>query len=269
MICLTAGRFFGETVITRRFGAFTITYSRYRPGERLPRHCHEHAYLYVMLGGGISERALRRDNVCTRGWVVYNEAGEAHQDQVLERGAEGLNIEVDAAWLATLRETRALHEAVCYRHVGPAITAVGGLQVAMQSTDLLQQLRVEEAVTQLINSLCGTPESRRRLPPAWLSRIEELIRSRPCSQLFLQELAAAAGVHPAHLCREFRRAFGCTMSQYLVRWRADAALQKLMRSEAPLTTVAAATGFADQAHLTRTIRSQFGTTPGGLRRRQS
>jgi AraC family transcriptional regulator len=265
MIRLGAGKFFGETLSTRRFGPFAITASRYRAGELLPRHCHEQAYLYVMLAGGIAERALYRENLCTRGWLIYNEAGEAHQDQVLDQGALGLNIEMSAGWLVCLSETGSAREPVLYQHAGPAVTAVGTLQLAMSWHDCLQVLGVEEAVVRLIDSL-QRPGQHRRRPPRWLGMAEELIRSRYFLGLCLDEIAEVAGVHPAHLCREFRRRFGCTMTQYAVRLRADRALQEVIRSDTPLATVAAQLGFADQAHLTRTIREHFGTTPGRLRR---
>ncbi len=35
----------------------------------------------------------------------------------------------------------------------------------------------------------------------------------------------------------------------------------LLRSDAPLTSIAAETGFADQAHFTRVFRKAVGTTP--------
>jgi AraC family transcriptional regulator len=35
----------------------------------------------------------------------------------------------------------------------------------------------------------------------------------------------------------------------------------------PLKAIAAATGFADQAHMTRTLRARLGVTPGQLRER--
>jgi AraC family transcriptional regulator len=264
MICLQSGQYFGNAVSTRRCGPLSITLSCYGAGTRLPPHCHQQAYLFVMLGGAFSERSLRRDTLCTRGWLIFNEAREAHEDQVLERGAEGLNIELPAAWLARLREARGPREPVVYRHAGPAITAVGALHGALRSRDGLFRLGVEEAVTRLLDSLGRFARSAGR-SQARLFRVEELIRTRHPRQLALDALAAEAGVHPAHLCREFRRACGCTMTQYAARLRADAALAEVLRTDSPLATVAARTGFADQAHLTRAIRAYFGTTPGRLR----
>src|SRR3954452_24271216 len=103
MIRLQPGKYFGQNVGTRSFGAFSITATRYRPGERLPRHCHQQPYLFVTLSGGMRESALRRDHFCTRGWIVYNEAGESHDDEILDSGAEGLNVELPPDWLERSR----------------------------------------------------------------------------------------------------------------------------------------------------------------------
>jgi AraC family transcriptional regulator len=268
MICLTTGKFFGDTVSTGRFGPFAITTSSYGAGNRLPRHYHSQAYLFVVLSGGIREETLRRATDCTRGWLVCNMAAEAHQDEILDRGALGLNVEISTQWLARFREAYRLREPVFYQHAGPAVAAVGALDLALCTRDSLQRLGVEEAVVRLLESVCGSAAGIRRRP-RWLGKAEELIRRQPSFDLTLTEIAEAAGVHPAHACREFRHALGCTMTQYAARLRADKALVDVLRSDAPLAAIAAGNGFSDQAHLTRAIRNHFGTTPGKIRRERA
>jgi transcriptional regulator GlxA family with amidase domain len=55
------------------------------------------------------------------------------------------------------------------------------------------------------------------------------------------------------------------MTQYAARLRSDDAFQQLTGSAQPLAAVAARAGFADQAHLTRTMREHFRTTPSRIR----
>jgi AraC family transcriptional regulator len=265
MLRLGPGEYFGRIISQQSIGPLAITRTRYCPGDLLPRHCHEQPYLFVMLAGAMKETALRRDNFCTRGWLVYNDAGEPHCDEVLDRGAEGLNIELPPEWLTKHRFGRRSGEPFCYRHAGPAITAVGIIQLALQSADSLRNLAVEESVVGLLESICQPVVSRSRSAD-WLDRTERVIRANYRASLRLDTIANEVGVHPAHLCREFRRKFGCTMTHYAARLRSDDALSRLLGSTAPLATIAAQTGFADQAHLTRSIRRFFGTTPGKLRR---
>jgi AraC family transcriptional regulator len=268
MVRLAPGEYFGQTVGRDSFGPLRITATRYRAGEVLPPHCHEQPYLFVSLAGAFRERASRRDHLCTRGWLIFNEAGEPHRDEVLERGAEGLNVELPPDWLPTSRHGPGGCEPFVYRFAGPAVTAVGALQLAMRVRDCLRAFGVQEAVTCLLDSL-RRPAPGRGRAPGWLDRAEQAVRELYRDGLCLRTVAAAAGVHPAHLCREFRRKFGCTMTQYAARLRGDDAFARLIGSTAPLATVAAHAGFADQAHLTRTIRRLFGTTPARLRRERA
>jgi AraC family transcriptional regulator len=80
-------------------------------------------------------------------------------------------------------------------------------------------------------------------------------------------IAAAAGVHPVHLARVFRSAWGQSPAD-LLRWRrAEKALQMLANTRWSAAEIAAAAGFVDQSHLSRTLKTLFGVTPGECRRR--
>ena len=82
------------------------------------------------------------------------------------------------------------------------------------------------------------------------------------------DLARRVGCSPHHLSRVFRRLTGRTISQYRTELRVTHALDRLGGQDpdaGTLARIAAETGFADHAHLTRTIRRMIGTTPRTLR----
>lgn len=79
------------------------------------------------------------------------------------------------------------------------------------------------------------------------------------------ELATMLGVSPHHLSRLFRSATGTTIARHRMRLRARAALERLAEGERDLAQLAADTGFADQSHLCRVMRSETGLTPSVLR----
>jgi AraC-like DNA-binding protein len=81
----------------------------------------------------------------------------------------------------------------------------------------------------------------------------------------LPELARRLAVSPYHLSRVFHRVCGVTLSRYRIRLRTDAALERLSAGEPGLAALAADLGFADQAHLTRTLRAETGLAPGQVR----
>lgn len=82
----------------------------------------------------------------------------------------------------------------------------------------------------------------------------------------LLPLARLLGVSPFRLSRSFQRQVGVPLTRFRNRVRVAAALDRLEQGEPSLARLAADLGFADQAHLTRTVRTHLGHTPGGLRR---
>ena len=73
-------------------------------------------------------------------------------------------------------------------------------------------------------------------------------------------LATASGLPPFRLLRAFQEVVGLTPHAYQTQARIRMALA-MLRRQAPLADVAAATGFADQPHFTRVFKSIMGATP--------
>lgn len=82
----------------------------------------------------------------------------------------------------------------------------------------------------------------------------------------LMSLAELLAVSPYQLSRAFTRELGVSLTHYRNRVRVGRALDRLEEGEPSLAGLAADLGFADQAHLTRTIRHHVGHTPTALRR---
>lgn len=81
----------------------------------------------------------------------------------------------------------------------------------------------------------------------------------------LLALATFLQVSPYRLSRAFSKEFGVSITRYRNRVRVGEALRQLAGGASDLAGLAAALGFADQAHLHRTVRQQVGETPGALR----
>ncbi|MCX2949685.1 helix-turn-helix transcriptional regulator [Lentzea sp. NEAU-D7] len=79
-------------------------------------------------------------------------------------------------------------------------------------------------------------------------------------------LAGLLGVSPYRLSRAFTRVLGVSLTRYRNGVRVSRALDRLEQGEPGLAALAADLGFADQAHLCRTVRDHLGHTPTALRR---
>jgi AraC-like DNA-binding protein len=81
-------------------------------------------------------------------------------------------------------------------------------------------------------------------------------------QLQAPESLVHGVARPVH--RAFRTAYGIAPSDYQRQVRLAAA-RRLIASGKPISQAAAATGFADQSHLTRWFTRYYGITPGAYR----
>ncbi len=93
---------------------------------------------------------------------------------------------------------------------------------------------------------------------------KEYLDRRLDERVGLTDLAAAADLPAYRLYRAFERETGMTPHEYQRQARIRTA-QRLLRDGGELSAIAAATGFSDQAHFTRSFRSRMGITPGAYR----
>ncbi|MFF3467566.1 AraC family transcriptional regulator [Streptomyces sp. NPDC002619] len=103
-----------------------------------------------------------------------------------------------------------------------------------------------------------------RSDPALARSLRELLDEHVTDGLRLDDAARLLHVHPAHLVRAFSTAYGIAPHQYLMSRRVERARRLLLEGRAP-GEVASATGFFDQAHLTRHFKKLVGVTPGRYR----
>lgn len=81
----------------------------------------------------------------------------------------------------------------------------------------------------------------------------------------LLPLAALLGTSPYRLSRAFSAVTGVGLTRFRNRVRVARALDRIEAGDTDLAALAARLGFADQAHLTRTVRQHVGHTPTGVR----
>lgn len=91
----------------------------------------------------------------------------------------------------------------------------------------------------------------------------ELLAADP--RIGLLELARAVAISPHHLSRIFTAYTGAPISRYRNRIRVRIALERIAEGERRLARLALELGFADQAHLTRVVRTEVGYVPSRLR----
>jgi AraC-like DNA-binding protein len=83
----------------------------------------------------------------------------------------------------------------------------------------------------------------------------------------LSEIARYAGLSERQLQRLFRRAFGMTIQQFIIRSRIQAAIHELTHSRRTISEIALMFGFSDQSAFTNQFRAVAGLPPRSYRER--
>ncbi|MCX4685019.1 AraC family transcriptional regulator [Kitasatospora purpeofusca] len=92
------------------------------------------------------------------------------------------------------------------------------------------------------------------------------IHEAPSTPWTVESLAGRAGLSRAAFARRFTALVGEPPMAYLTRWRMTTAARLLRESEAPLTAVAAKTGYGSEYAFAKAFKREFGLAPGGYRR---
>jgi AraC family transcriptional regulator len=96
-------------------------------------------------------------------------------------------------------------------------------------------------------------------------RVLDYVETNFSGPITIEEMAAEAGLSPAHFSRLFKQVLGDTPYQFVMDYRVEQAKKMLADREQPLIEVALACGFADQPHFGRVFKKLTGRTPKEFR----
>jgi len=264
MLTLPSGEYLGGALRQTRLPDSSLTLSAYPPGHNYPWHIHEAPTFFVLLAGQHRDRNQRTSFDQPPLSVVFHPTTGPHATNVGPRGMVGINLELSDAWLRRCHLCRSdleldyqlLHSLTAQLlALRLAILACGGKPVATAE--------IETIALELVSCLrTDGPASSRR--PAWLPRATEYLRAHCNAPVSLMDVAAEVGLHPVYCARAFRRAIGCSMSEYIRALGLANGGRMILDEGRGLAEVAVRIGFADQAHFTRAFSRTLGFTPGRL-----
>jgi AraC family transcriptional regulator len=266
-LSLPPGSFYGKATLRREIGGLMFVESVYRHERHIPKHEHANAFFNLVLEGTYTE-------VCqgvprTRGplMLALHPSGEAHADHWHGLGGRVFHVEISPSRLEQVRSYSSALDSPAEFHTGLPVWLATRLYREYLRHDAVSPLAMEGLVLEVLAECSRDRDVRpERQPPRWLQPVRELIQGRFAESLTHETVAAAAGVHPVHLARVFRKHCGCTLGDYVRKLRVDFVAEQLITTDVPVAELACAAGFADQSHLNRTFKRQTGMTPAGFRR---
>jgi AraC-like DNA-binding protein len=204
----------------------------------IPRHRHNRPYMAVVLSGSYEECGSRGRFHARPGDVLVHDAFDAHLDRFQGKGAQILNL------LAT--------------NVTPSFSI--GRVPDPDAIARAAERDLIEAGAQLCVQLRETRVEGRDWPDILAA---DILRD---SALRLDSWARSHGLAAETISRGFGKVFGVTPASFRAEARTRRAFTLITKSDLPLVSVAAATGFADQAHMSRATCALTGSPPSWWRR---
>jgi AraC-like DNA-binding protein len=211
----------------------------------LPRHRHLRAYATIVLAGTLEESGYSGRIRAKAGDVLIHAALDCHANRMVSAGAKLIRLD----WADT--------------------SGVGGLYHLDEVDEVARA--AEKDVTEGSLLLEHTLQKKRLPSPGqrndWPdSLLADLTRN---TSIEIGEWAEMNGLARETVTRGFEAAYGIAPSVLRAEMRARSAWLRITRGSDSLCRIAADTGFADQAHMTRWIHRITGTPPAVWRRRMS
>ncbi len=231
------------------------------------RHSHDQFGFGVMLAGAHHSASGRGPVRAEPGQLLSVNPNEVHDGHPVAGAVRHWRmLYVDPAILAP-----AIADVAGGEFAHPVLTAPDAARAFLALHGCLTRtsppfdLAIDGLLLEVLAPLVARQTARPAAVPRSVQRAKDLIDTGPEATLSLDQLAATAGLSRYHFLRAFAAATGLPPHAYQMQQRLHRARQQIVRGE-PLATVAAATGFADQAHLTRLFTRCYGLAPGALAR---
>jgi AraC-like DNA-binding protein len=213
-----------------------------------------------------------RKQAVSSGHMQLMEPGEAHKTTSVSEPASFFVIWWHPDVLLQASESIGVRGAVHLKysqtdHPGLRASFQGLLTGVQQSSDasFIEEQFLDS--TQQLLELCGErrPPSRPSGSHPAISKVRARLHDEFAENLSLESLAQDVGLSKFHVARCFKEATGVAPHQYQKLLRLQHARRHIERGSC-VREAAAATGFADEAHLSRSFRDWLGVSPGTWRR---
>jgi AraC family transcriptional regulator len=267
---LPFGAFYGNVDVRCSTAGIDISVLNADPHRVVERHSHDAAHFVLVLDGLYVSSAAGAEAISRSGTLVFNPAGTTHRDrfEARSRVIEGRFLTLSIATeLMDASESEAipLQRATALRE-GSTIALAERIarECHVHSPDA--SLMRESLSLSLLATVSRARTSSAVSPPAWLAIARELLDDRCNSDVRIGEVAQAAGVHPVHLARVFRRYLGCSPGDYLRRRRHERSCILLRKTQRSLSDIALTCGYVDQSHFATAFKCATAVTPGAYRR---
>lgn len=102
-----------------------------------------------------------------------------------------------------------------------------------------------------------------------VERMARFIGEHAVEPISVEDVAAAAELHPNYAMTVYKNSVGMTINQSIIRHRLDTAQALLISSDLPVASIAFESGFGSLSRFYEAFEQRFGTSPKGFRQRMA
>lgn len=155
--------------------------------------------------------------------------------------------------------------------LSPGLLSLGRLAAAEVATPRRGEMLLDSLLNATLAEVFADPPAAAErasggLAPWQMAALERHLLANLTRHVGLPELAGVAGLSESWFSHAFREQQGVSPQRWQARLRLQAARDRMEDPALSLAQIAHATGFADQAHLSRAFRAAHGQTPSAWRR---
>lgn len=249
-----------------QIGGFRLVEGVHSRGSDLPWHFHDGPTICFVLQGGFLEGFHGLSLTCEPAMVKFTPAGEPHYNRFDWSDTRGLLIELEQDRASELLPLAPILDERVHFQGGSSAALAYRVYRELQHADTAAPLAMEGLLLELIADAnrARSPIGRKEVP-RFLLRARAMLHDHVVEGIALGDLARAVDANPVTLSRGFRRAFGCSVGEYLRRLRLERATAMLAATDLPLARIAADAGFTDQSHFSNQFRRRTGLSPSRYR----
>lgn len=241
--------------------AFETVYTR---PMQVPSHEHDHPYITILLRGHYREPDRRGESYFVPFSAVFHPARVRHSGIVDELGCEFFTLELDSSWMGAMGINLPV-ESVFDWHGERILWPMLRLFREYRDSEEQSSLTMESLIFEIVSAVTRNGQNATVIPVHRWRLLQEKIHDSFRESIRVRDLASAAGIHPVHVARLFRRYTGVTPGEYLQQLRVQEACRLMQEPRRSLGEIAFESGFADQSHMNRVVRRFVHCSPGSLR----
>lgn len=244
------------------FDRFNVERSVYPPGLYMAPHRDKLSRISIILDGELWESTEQGEVKATRNSVVIKPNDVVHENTFGSAPLRLLSISFNDNSLLTDRFDT-------WQWINHPAIHVLGIRLWTQMQGVRDEKRLMALFEEFFTTLARLGQAHHTRPAEWPAALKKLLETDLDAPQTIQALSEQLSLHRVSVARGFRKEYALSPVQFRQYTRVATALQELALTQKSLSAIAYDAGFADQSHLSRSLKSLVGCTPGGFRRMMS